>query len=208
MEQRDINSRTRADTFGLRPDLYDALTGNMVKKEDLGIAAGTAGYGKFSTGPISFNLASGQTFGNPVVAETSDLKFVHFGPCGWETPSGVNIPLTGAVLEHPGIWACIPYFKFNMPNNGYVGAQVGLAKNINSQEPGSSNNTYDAVNFMHSGNNDSFDIGLSTFHTVIVTQDDVDSGVGFYGICRPNGSSITITKASMTVFRLDSDMVI
>lgn len=35
MEQRDINSRTRADTFGLRPDIYDALAGNMVKKTDL-----------------------------------------------------------------------------------------------------------------------------------------------------------------------------
>lgn len=36
MEQRDINSRTRADTFGLRPDIYDALAGNMVKQTDLG----------------------------------------------------------------------------------------------------------------------------------------------------------------------------
>ena len=35
MEQRDINSRTRADTFGLRPDLFDALAGNMVKQSDL-----------------------------------------------------------------------------------------------------------------------------------------------------------------------------
>mgnify|MGYP000891907710 CR=1 FL=1 len=35
MDQRDINSRTRADTFGLRPDLYDALSGNMVTKDDL-----------------------------------------------------------------------------------------------------------------------------------------------------------------------------
>lgn len=208
MDQRDINSRTRADTFGLRPDIYDALSGNMVKKDDLGIAAGTAGYGKFSTGPVSFNLASGNAFGNPVVEETSDIKFVHFGSCGWETPDRVNIPLTGAVLEHPGIWACIPYFRFDMPSDGYVGAQVGLAKNINSQVPGSSNNTYDAVNFMHRGNKNSLNIGLSTIHTIIVTQDDVDSGAGIYAICRPDGSNITITKASMTVFRLDSDRVI
>lgn len=44
MEQRDINSRTRADTFGLRPDLYDALSGNMVKKEDLTAIGGSLGY--------------------------------------------------------------------------------------------------------------------------------------------------------------------
>lgn len=208
MEQRDINSRTRADTFGLRPDIYDALAGNMVKKDDLGIAAGTSGYGKFSTGPVSFNLASGKPFGDPVVAETSDLKFVHFGPCGWETVNGVNIPLAGAVLEHPGIWACIPYFKFNMDGAGDVGAQVGLAQNINSQESGSSSNVRDEANFIYRGAQNNIDIGLSTFHTIIVTQDDVDSGAGIYGVCRPSGRDITITNASITVFRLDSDRVI
>lgn len=35
MDQRDINSRTRADTFGLRPDLYDALSGNMVTNDSI-----------------------------------------------------------------------------------------------------------------------------------------------------------------------------
>lgn len=70
MDQRDINSRTRADTFGLRPDLYDALSGNMVKKDDLealipysGECFSNSGSQFAGNGFISFGTESAPMYG-------------------------------------------------------------------------------------------------------------------------------------------------
>lgn len=44
MEPIDINSQTRADCHGMRPDLYAMLSGNMVRKEDISAIDMSSGY--------------------------------------------------------------------------------------------------------------------------------------------------------------------
>ena len=53
MEQRDVNSQTRADTFGMRPDLYAALSGNMVKRSEVDELSPLVDFCSVSTPPGS-----------------------------------------------------------------------------------------------------------------------------------------------------------
>ena len=92
MEQRDINSRTRADTFGLRPDLYDALSGNMVKKTDLDSLL--PNYGA-CTAPKASGGVSNTWF--PFTQPIGDMKGCHL----YEGDGG------GIVLDVVGMWECI-----------------------------------------------------------------------------------------------------
>lgn len=101
MEQRDINSRTRADTFGLRPDLYDALAGNMVKKDDLTTIGGSLGYARISiagSSPVSVARNSARRVNLNLLGESKGASVVE-----------MNGRMSGVLIEK-GIWVAMESF--------------------------------------------------------------------------------------------------
>jgi len=129
MEQRDINSRTRADTFGLRPDIYDALSGNMVKKTDLESLLPMSGFCRLAgTGTnvehlankfLPFNVQKGPALGCEIHAEDG----IVLNAIGmWE----VKVRVLSAVSTLPAVagYAVIRLESFD-PDGNMVSREVG-----------------------------------------------------------------------------------
>lgn len=114
MDQRDINSRTRADTFGLRPDLYDALAGNMVKQTDITGLEGVAGY--CTARPVA------DASPNEVVWKQDDAaKGAHF-ETGLAGPTGFT---SGIVIDRPGVWMVNARLSLTLQKN-YMYMAMGI----------------------------------------------------------------------------------
>lgn len=97
MEPIDINSQTRADCHGMRPDLYAALSGNMVRKEDISAVDMSSGYITIGYDPaeltkISTPLQNG--------TERYQSKNAHMEK-GKDKFGDVCIKM---VFDQPGIW--------------------------------------------------------------------------------------------------------
>lgn len=90
MEQRDINSRTRADTFGLRPDIYDALAGNMVKKTDLESLLPMSGACRIRNSGIS-----NSNKWLPFTEQIGDMRGCHLS---------TNTEYGGIIFDRIGMW--------------------------------------------------------------------------------------------------------
>ena len=114
MEQRDINSRTRADTFGLRPDLYDALSGNMVKKDDLTGLEGVSGY--CTARPVADASPSEVVWKQDDVARGAHFETGLAGPTGFSS---------GIVIERPGVWMVNARLSLTLQKN-YMYMAMGI----------------------------------------------------------------------------------
>lgn len=114
MEQRDINSRTRADTFGLRPDLYDALSGNMVKKDDLTGLEGVSGY--CTARPVADASPSEVVWKQDDVARGAHFETGLAGPTGFTS---------GIVIDRPGVWMVNARLSLTLQKN-YMYMAMGI----------------------------------------------------------------------------------
>lgn len=107
----DQNSRTRLETFGIRPDLFDALQNNSVSKNDLDlvdkqtqIIDSTRGY---CCAYQSLNITTGKVQPDSLLGWTqvwrADERLLPFDrPVG---PSkGAHVGNGGIVFDQPGLW--------------------------------------------------------------------------------------------------------
>ncbi|MGP9720085.1 hypothetical protein [Corynebacterium sp. AOP40-4SA-5] len=96
------NARTRAATYGIRPDLYEGLQSFMVKKDDLPLLAGVSGYVAASTlshpghGAAGYGLAGLKQSALVRNAEYFELQPGSGNP--WPMPVG------GIRFNKTGLW--------------------------------------------------------------------------------------------------------
>lgn len=114
MEQRDINSRTRADTFGLRPDLYDALAGNMVKQTDITGLEGVSGY--CTARPVADASPSAVVWKQDDAAKGAHFETGLAGPTGFTS---------GIVIDRPGVWMVNARLSLTLQSN-YMYMSMGI----------------------------------------------------------------------------------
>ena len=79
MDQVDVNSQTRADCHGMRPDLYAVLSGAMVRKDDLTTIGGTLGYANVRLAgntPLSIPSGVSTRISPTIVGESKGVSVV------------------------------------------------------------------------------------------------------------------------------------
>lgn len=97
MEPIDVNSQTRADCHGMRPDLYAALSGNMVRKEDISAVDMSSGYITIGYDPVELTKISTPLQNG---TERYQSKNAHMEK-GKDKFGDVCIKM---VFDQPGIW--------------------------------------------------------------------------------------------------------
>lgn len=185
MEQRDINSRTRADTFGLRPDLYDALAGNMVKKDDLGAIGGLLGYGRINSTaglPTDPGVPAGGTYlGNTYLSEST-----------WGEGAELSAAGDGMKLIAGGVWVIMSRAEFRP--EGTVGSRFNVG--FRTVLPDGS---YSDIDTTHWVGNYQAKIG----HTSLVVAEEAGVVIRPLLVCGTDRGTQSPPRMILTAYRID-----
>lgn len=139
MEQRDVNSQTRADTYGMRPDLFAALSGNMVKKTDLDALLPMSG-------TVIIDSSLGSSVGSnrwlPLTEQVGEMRGCNLSPDPtsggivlneigqWDVSFRCQVAATGIVAPENEI-RLETWFDGNMVDRQYSIVTLGMAGNWN-----------------------------------------------------------------------------
>lgn len=104
----DINSQTRADCHGMRPDLYAALSGSMVKKDDITGIEGVKGYINLTCRTVPQDATASYFIDADIVSElvkNAEFKVGNLEDLtGWAHIDGNNGKCGVITLNTPGLW--------------------------------------------------------------------------------------------------------
>lgn len=141
MDHRSINSQTRADTYGMRPDLFAALSGNMVKRDEVDRLLDLLNYGSAFcpvSGPNDRAITgSGRAPFTELVGYNRNVTIAEGGglvlgiPGTWD----ISLHMTSGFLSYPWVgqdgWV-VPYLRLiSTDAAGKELARESLAASIN-----------------------------------------------------------------------------